>query len=48
MKDLISQSVNDALSKRKEEREKKKQNSSHKSNSELQDVIQEQKVKFFE
>ncbi len=45
MKDMISQSVSEALSKRKEEREKKKGQS---QKLEQNDIIQEQKVKYFE
>ena len=47
MREMISQSVNDALAKRKEERDKKKNNSHGKSN-ELTDVIQDQRLKFYE
>lgn len=47
MKELISQSVNEALAKRKEERENQKSNSLNKS-EELNDSVQDQKVKHFE
>ena len=45
MKDLVAQSVTEALAKRKEERKK---NSSASKASELQEAVQEQKIRFFE